>query len=152
MKEAITIPFEPLRKKVFKDFWDKMHQFLSEQFVFWVIDVKRWQYGIDDIDFKRVVYGTTVEDLAIVSRLFVGFDDIYRAFAKNGELFNDTGLVPRFTYPLKDGLFFLNEAKCLRGLIINSFGKQYFLINPFSAPQLKLDTIRILRRYFNSVH
>lgn len=34
MKEAITIPFEPLRKKVFKDFWDKMHQFLSGQFVF----------------------------------------------------------------------------------------------------------------------
>jgi len=154
MKEAITIPCEPLRKKVFKDFWDKMHQFLSEQFVFWVIDVERWQYGIDDIDFKTVVYGRTVEDPVIASRLFVGFDDIYQAFAKNGEVFNNTGLVPRLTYPLKDGLFFLNEAKCLQGLIINArpFRKQYFLINPFSAPQLKLDTIRTLKRYLDSAH
>jgi len=152
MKEAITIPFEPLRKKVFKDFWDKMHQFLSEQFVFWVIDVKRWQYCVDDIDFKRVVYGTTVADLGIGRRLFVGFEDIYTAFEKNPELFNDTRLVPTFTYPERDGLFFLNEAKCLDGLVIRSFSKQYFLANPFSAPQLKFDTIRTLRRLLNSAH
>lgn len=111
MKEAIKISFEWLRRKVFKDFWDKMHQFLSEQFVFWVIDVKNWQYGTDDIDFKQIVYGTTVEDLSIGIRLFVGFEDIYKAFDKTPELFNDTGLVPKFTYPQKDGLFFLNEAK-----------------------------------------
>jgi hypothetical protein len=150
MKEAITTDFELLRKKVFKDFWDKMHQFLSEQFVFWVIDVKRWQYGGDDIDFKRVVYGTTVQDLSIGIRHFVGFDKIYKAFDKNPELFNDTGLVPSFTYPEKDGLFFLNEANCLDGLIVKSFTKQYFLPNPFSAPQLRFDTMRILRKSFNS--
>lgn len=140
MKEAMTIPFEPLRRKVFKDFWDKMRQFLSEQFVFWVIDVKRWQYDADD--FRTVVYGTTVTDLTVGIRHFVGFEKIYRALEKNHELVYDTGLVPRFIYPEKDGLFFLDEANCLDGLIVKSFTKQYFLPNPFSTPQLKFDTLR----------
>jgi hypothetical protein len=144
MKEAIEITFEPFRKKVFKDFWDKMHQFVSEQFVIWVIDAQRWQHGVDD--FKMVVYGTTVADLGIGRRLFVGFEDIYGAFAKNGELLNETGLVPTFTYPLKDGLFFLKEAKCLAGLLIRRFGIQHFLANPFADHQLKSDTIRTLKR------
>jgi hypothetical protein len=147
MKEAITIDFDLLRRKIFKDFWDKIRQFLSEQFVFWVIDVKRWQYGEDD--YRRVVYGNTVEDLSVGMTHFVGFEKIYKAYEKNRELVHHTGLIPSFHYPEKDGLFFLDEASCLDGVIIRSFTKQYFLANPFSSPQLRFDTLRTLKRLFN---
>lgn len=39
-KEAVIISLEPLRRKIFRDFYDKLHQFTSERFVFWVIDTK----------------------------------------------------------------------------------------------------------------
>jgi hypothetical protein len=150
--KSIKISFEWLRKKVLKDFWDKLHQFSSEQFVFWVIDVKNWKYATDDLDFKDIVYGKTVEDPIIGYRNFVGFEDIYKAYmTRPPELFNDTGLVPTFRYPLKDGLFFLNEAKCLDGLVVRSFSKQYFLVNPFSEPQLQLNTIRTLKERLTKV-
>jgi hypothetical protein len=151
MKEAIKISSEWLRRKVFKEFWDKLHQFSSEQFVFWVIDVKNWKYATDDIDFKDIVYGKTVEDPYIGIKHYVGFEDIYEVYEKTPELFDNTGLVPKLHYPMKDGLFFLNEAKCLDGLVVRSFSKQYFLVNPFSEPQLQLNTIRILREKLTKV-
>jgi hypothetical protein len=41
-------------------------------------------------------------------------------------------------------LFFLEDAKCLKGIIIKSYGKLHLLINPFADPQLKMDIIKIL--------
>jgi len=87
MKEAIKISSEWLRRKVYADFWDKLHQFSSERFVFWVIDVKNWKYATDDLDFRDIVYGKTVEDLGVGMRLLVGFEDIYTAFNKTPEKF-----------------------------------------------------------------
>jgi len=145
-KEALEIPFEPLRRKIFMDFYDKLPQFLSERFVFWVIDAKRWKHNYED--FKTVVYGSTVADLTVGLRHYLGFEEIYRTHMKNPELFYKTDIVPTFTYPRKDGLFFLKDAECLNGIVIRSHGQTRFLLNPFADPQLDIAIIRKLRDLF----
>lgn len=145
-KDAILIPLEPLRRKIFMDFYDKLPQFSSEKSVFWMIDGKRWKYHEDD--FRSVVYGTTVTDLTVGLHHYKGFEDIYEVYLKNIELFNNTGLVPSFTYPNKDGLFFLKDARCLNGILLKSYGRMRFLLNPFAEPQLDITIVRKLRELF----
>lgn len=144
-KEAIMIPLETLRRKIFMDFYDKLHQFSSEKFVFWVIDAKKWQYNEES--FKSVVYGNVVIDLTVGLKRYVGFEDIYKVYMKDPELFEDTGIVPTFTYPKKDGLFFLKETTCLNGIILKCHGRTHLLINPFADPQIDITTIRKLRSF-----
>lgn len=144
-KEAILISLDSLRRKIFMDFFDKLRQFSSEKFVFWVIDTKRWKY--DEQCFKSVVYGNVVTDMTVGLKRYVGFEDIYKIYLKNLELFNNTGIVPTFTYPKKDGLFFLKEATCLNGIIVKSHRRLHFLVNPFADPQIDIAIIRKLRNF-----
>jgi hypothetical protein len=142
----IEIPMEPIRKKVFRDFYSKLHQFESCSPVFWIIDCQRWKYGIDD--FKLIVYGKTVEDLSVGMRLF-GFEDIIKRADGNFGLFEGTNLIPTLTYPEKDGLFFLKEAECLNGIIAITLRQFHFLINPFAKKQLDSNSIRELKELFS---
>jgi len=144
--EVVMISLDQLRRKIFMDFYDKIHQFSSERFVIWVIDVKRWKYNIEF--FRSVVYGNTVRDMTVGLRHYRGFEDIYKIYARNLELFNNTGIVPTFTYPMKDGLFFLKDARCLNGILVKSHRKLHFLVNPFADPQIDNATLRKLRQLF----
>jgi hypothetical protein len=146
-KEAFLIPLEPLRQKIFLDFFDKIPQFSTEKFVFWVIDVERRKYGHDF--FRAVAHGNTVTDMTIGLKHYVGFEDIYKTYSKNPELFQGTDIVPMFTYPKKNGLFFLKEAECLNGLIVKAYGRTQFLLNPFANPQLDINIIRKLKNFFS---
>jgi len=148
-KEAFLIPLEPLKQKIFRDFYDKLPQFSTERFVLWVIDVERRKYSYED--FKDVAYGTIVSDMSIGLKHYVGFEDIYEIYMKNPELFNYTDVVPSFTYPKKNGLFFLKDTKCLNGMIVESRGRTHFFLNPFADPQLDLAIIRKLRDFFSSI-
>jgi len=145
-KEAFLVPLELLKRGIFRVFYDKILQFSAQDFVFWVIDVQRSKYGLDF--FKAIVYGNTVSDKVVGLKHYVGFEDIYQIYLKNPELFNNTDIVPEFTYPKKDGLFFLKDAKCLNGIIIKSRGRTSFLLNPFADPQLDINIIRKLKNFF----
>jgi hypothetical protein len=135
----VMIPLEPIRKKVFRDFYDKLSQFESCNPIFWVIDCQRWKYSIDD--FKTIVYGETITDLTVGLRIY-GLSDITERAARNLELFNGTGLIPTLTYPKKNGLFFLKEAKCLNGVIAKTHGHTHLLLNPFAEKQLDINLVR----------
>ena len=146
-RETMVIPFEPLRRKIFMDFYDKIHQFSSERIVFWAIDLRRWKYDEDDI--RTVVYGDTVTDLTVGRHHYRGFQEIYEAHDRNSELFNNTGIVPTFTYPKKKGLFFLKDAECLNGVIVMTSDTLYLFVNPFADPQLDLMKFRKFREHFS---
>ena len=123
---ASHITFEPIRKKLFMEFYDKLTQFESCQPIFWVVDCQRWKYDHDDI--KRTVYGTIQNDMTVGNSMY-GFAGIMKIACDNLELFNGTNLVPTLTFPLKDGLFFLHEASCLNGLITKNHGETGLLVN-----------------------
>jgi hypothetical protein len=142
-QRPILIPLEPIRKKVFMEFYDKLIQFESCKPIFWVVDCLRWKYGHDD--FKSIFYGTTTTDMTVGLKVY-GLSDITAKAAENWELFNDTGLVPTLTYPAKNGLFFLNDAECLNGAIAKTHGNTHLLMNPFAGQQLDNESIRQLRR------
>lgn len=147
MKEAIEIDVDKLKKKILLDFYNKLKQLKSVKNIFWVIDLRRWQYNIDDL--KTVFYGNIVADYAIGTKNFVGFDDIYEVFRKNPELLNGTNLVPCFTYPKKDGLFFNEDFKILNGVVGIKGNKSLLLVNPFAWDQLDISIIRKLRKVIN---
>jgi hypothetical protein len=141
-QRPVSIPLEPIRKKVFMEFYDKLIQFESCKPIFWVVDCLRWKYGHDD--FKSIFYGTTTRDLTVGLKMY-GLSDITGKAVANWELFNDTDLVPTLTYPMKNGLFFLNEAECLNGVVSKTHGNTKLLLNPFAKHQLDTDSIRQLR-------
>jgi hypothetical protein len=142
-QRPVLIPLEPIRKKVFMEFYDKLIQFESCKPIFWVIDCLRWKY--DNDFFKAILYGDVTTDMT-VGRMLYGFSEITEKAARNLELFNNTDLVPTLTYPKKNGLFFLNDAGCLNGVVAKTHGKTHLLINPFAGQQLDNDSIRQLRR------
>lgn len=142
-QRPVLIPLEPIRKKIFMEFYDKLIQFESCKPIFWVIDCFRWKYSRDD--FKAVLYGAVTRDLT-VGRMLYGFSDIIEKAARNLELFNETDLVPTLTYPMKNGLFFLNDAGCLNGVVAKTHGNTRLLLNPFAGQQLDNDSIRQLRK------
>jgi hypothetical protein len=142
-QRPVLIPLEPIRKKVFMEFYDKLIQFESCKPIFWVIDCLRWKYNNDT--FKAILYGNVTTDMT-VGRMLFGLSDITEKAARNMELFNDTDLVPTLRYPKKNGLFFLNDAGCLNGVVAKTHGNTHLLINPFAEQQLDNDSIRQLRR------
>jgi hypothetical protein len=143
LHRGVRVPMEPIRKKVFMEFYDKLIQFESYKPIFWVIDCQRWKYDVDD--FKRIFYGKIIFDRTVGQRLF-GFSEIIEKAAEDSELFNDTNLVPTLTYPMKDGLFFLKESECLNGVIAKTHGYAHLLINPFAKQQLENESIMQLRK------
>jgi len=148
MKQSMWIDVEKLKIKVLLDFYNKQRQFKSVKNIFWVIDLRRWQYNIDDL--KKVFYGNIVTDYTVGIRNFVGFNDIYRVFRKNPGLFDDTNLIPCLTYPKKDGLFFNEEFKILNGVIGIKGNKSLLLINPFARDQLDILIIKKLKEVINN--
>jgi hypothetical protein len=141
-QRPVLIPLEPIRKKVFMEFYDKLIQFESCKPIFWVVDCLRWKYGHDN--FKAIFYGTSTTDMTVGLKLY-GLSDITAKAAANIELFNHTGLIPTLTYPDKNGLFFLHDAGCLNGVIEKTHGHTHLLINPFAQQQIDNDSLRQLR-------
>ena len=141
LHHAEHITFEPIRKKVFMDFYDKLTQFEAYAPIFWVIDCGRWKYDL--YDFKRIIYSTITSD-ATIAKFLPGLSNLIPTVA-NIELFNGTDLIPTLTYPLKDGLFFLKESACLNGIITKTHGKYNSFINPFAKHQLDINSIRQLK-------
>jgi hypothetical protein len=147
---AKEISSEPIRKKIFQAFYKKLSQLESckPNPIFLVIDCKKWQY--DDIDLRRAVYGIIQYDKT-VGMTMLGFSDITKRAATNWELYNDSrlvpeGLVPTLLYPDKKGLFFLNDASCLCGVVGITLGDgMQLLINPFAEQQLDTKSIRQLQ-------
>jgi hypothetical protein len=125
------------------EFYAKVTQFESCKPIFWVVDCLRWKYGYDD--FKAIFYGNTTRDKTVGLKLY-GLSDITAKAATNWELFNGTDLVPELTYPQKNGLFFLNDAGCLNGVVAKTHGNTRLLLNPFAVQQLDNDSIRQLRK------
>ena len=142
VQRASHITFEPIRKKIFMDFYNKLTQFESCKPVFWVVDCQRWKYDRDDI--TRAVYGTIQRDMTVGNAMH-GFSDIMKRASENLGLFDGTDLVPALTFPLRDGLFFLHEASCLNGVITKNYGETGLLVNPFAKQQLGAGKIGLLK-------
>jgi hypothetical protein len=142
VQRASHITFEPIRRKIFMDFYSKLTQFESCKPVFWVIDCQRWKYDRDDI--ARAVYGTIQRDMTVGNAMH-GFSNIMKRASENLGLFNGTNLIPALTYPLRDGLFFLHEASCLNGVIAKNYGETGLLVNPFAKHQLGTNKIGLLK-------
>ena len=75
----------------------------------------RWIMTSDDI--KRLLYGTITEDHVVGYKNFIGFEKIYKAYNSHLEIVNSTELVPKFIYPEKDGLYFMDNFDILNGVI-----------------------------------
>jgi len=150
MKKAIEIDVGKLKRKMLLDFYKKLKQFKNVKNIFWVIDLERWQYSIDCL--KEVFYGGIISDYTIGIKNFVGFEEIYKIYTKNPELFNDTNIVPCFSYPKKDGLFFNEDFNILNGVVGIKKNKSHLLINPFAKNQLDIFIIRKLKEVINNDH
>lgn len=135
------------RKKIIMDFFKKERQLKSNQPIFLVFYLDRWMMTSDDI--KRLLYGTITEDHVVGCRNFVGFEKIYKVYNSHLEIVNSTELVPKFIYPEKDGLYFMDNFDILNGVITISNNSYDFFINPFAEKQIKIDEFRELKRFFN---
>ena len=91
---------EPLRKKIRAAFHKKLRQFESCKPIFWVIDCKEWEYDITEV--KRAFYGDAICTNKTVLELY------------NDPCLDPVSSLPTLMYTPKMGLFFLNEAECLR--------------------------------------
>jgi hypothetical protein len=140
-----TIPFEPLRRAVFINFFAKLYQFMTCKPMFWVVDCKRWKYDKDT--FHQIVYGTITVDIGVGYYLY-GLYGLTKKYYDSPEYFEGSNLVPQLRYPQKDGLYFLTEASCLNGIIARTHGNSYLLPNPFAEAQIDSDSFRQLKKAF----
>lgn len=139
------IPFEPVRRAIFMNFYAKLYQFMACKPMFWVVDCRRWKYSDDD--FHRIVYGTINVDIGVGYHIY-GLSEITKKYMSSVEYFEGSDLVPQLRYPQKDGLYFLTEASCLNGIIVRTKGNSILLPNPFAENQIDSDSLRQLKRMF----
>ncbi len=140
------IPFEPIRRTVFMNFYAKLYQIMEVRPIFWVIDCKRWKFSQDD--FHRVVYGTITVDVGVGFRMY-GLSEIAKKYMEIPEYFEGSNLVPQLRYPLKDGLYFLAEASCINGIVVRRHGNCNLFPNPFAENQIDSNSLSQLKKLFN---
>ena len=150
LQEPVTIGKKELsnfRKKIIMDFFKKERQLKSNRPIFLVLYLDRWIMTSDDI--KQLLYGMITEDHVVGCRNFVGFEKIYKAYNSHLEIVNSTSIVPKFIYPEKDGLYFMDNFNILNGVITVYNNSYEFFINPFAEKQIRIDEFRVLKRFFN---
>jgi len=150
LREPVKIGKEELkyfRKKIIMDFFKKERQLKSVQPIFLVLYLNRWIMEPDDI--RRIFYGTICEDLVVGIRNFKGFEKIYEIERKHPDIAYSSGLIPKFIYPEKDGLFFIDNFDILNGIISVKRNQCSFIINPFAQNQISQNLFRALRNFFN---
>lgn len=151
LQEPIMIGKKELsdfRKKIVLDFFKKERQLKSKQPIFLVFYLDRWIMTSDDI--KQLLYGTITEDYVIGFRNFVGFEKIFKVYNSHLEIVNSTEIVPKYIYPEKNGLYFMDNFDILNGVITFSNDSHDFFINPFAEKQIRVDEFRILKSFFRN--
>lgn len=133
MKTSIRIPVlseghvtaEPLRQKI-RDIWDDgekgaRYQIKNYSPVFLVIGCDRWQYDWEEFN----------EAFFDVKQLYGGGNESQRLHEEEA------------------GLFYLNDSKCLNGVITRIHGKYYLFMNPRAKHKLSNDMESKLKEIFN---
>lgn len=140
------IPFERTKFKIETTFQEALKQLKSTSSTspcFVVYDIDNWRILSEDM--ARTFYGDTITDVTLVTlelqKILYNlrketnrrFHDqkIVKALKRNFyEVLKDNLLIPRFSYSLQNGLFFLDESEEINGVIAFRGDRQTLFPNP----------------------
>jgi len=144
---VVVVPFERTKYKIETTFREALKQTksipsTSPSFV--VYDIDNWKIESEDI--AQALYGSSVGDSTLETlelqrtlynlrketSLKIHDKKILKAFRKGFyEVLRENRLIPRFSYSLQDGLFFLNESEDINGVIAFRGNTHTLFPNPF---------------------